>query len=47
MQVSSSKWVAHAPLPYGKLTLYAIPLTAAQDNLDGNGDVQRIQIVPA
>jgi trypsin len=46
-QRSASTWVAHAPLPYGTLTLYAIPLNATQDDLDGNGDVQRIQIVPA
>jgi len=46
-QRSSTTWIAHAPLPYGTLTLYAIPLNAKQDDLDGNGDVSRIQIVPA
>jgi secreted trypsin-like serine protease len=46
-QQSSTTWVAHAPLPYGTLTLYAIPLNAKQTDLDGNGDVQRIQIVAA
>ena len=44
-QVSATKWIAHAPLPYGVLTMYAIPLNATQDDLDGNGDVQRIEIV--
>jgi len=43
-QISATRWRAHAPLPYGNLTLYAIPLNASQDDLDGDGDVQRIQI---
>jgi secreted trypsin-like serine protease len=43
-QLSATRWIAHVNLPYGNLTLYAIPLTAAQDDLDGNGDVQRIQV---
>jgi len=43
---SSGTWTVKTALPFGKLTLYAIPLTAAQDDLDGNGDVERIEIVP-
>lgn len=43
-QLSGTRWRAHINLPYGNLTLYAIPLTSAQDDLDGDGDVQRIQI---
>ena len=43
---SSGVWTVKTALPFGKLTLYAIPLTAAQDDLDGNGDVERIEIVP-
>ena len=43
----SGRWTVKTDLPYGKLTLYAIPLTAAQDDLDGQGDVERIEIVPA
>jgi len=43
-QISPTRWRAHANLPYGNLTLYAIPLTSLQNDLDGNGDVQRIQI---
>lgn len=45
-QDSNGQWTAKTSLPFGKLTLYAIPLTAAQDDLDGNGDVRRIEIVP-
>lgn len=44
---SSGTWKVRTDLPFGKLTLYAIPLTAAQDDLDGNGDVLRVEIVPA
>jgi hypothetical protein len=43
-QVSPTRWKARANLPFGNLTLYAIPLTAGQDDLDGDGDVQRIQV---
>jgi secreted trypsin-like serine protease len=43
-QISATRWRAHAPLPYGNLTMYAIPLNAAQDDLDGDGDVERILI---
>jgi secreted trypsin-like serine protease len=43
----TGRWTATTNLPFGKLTLYAIPLTKAQDDLDGNGDVERIEIVPA
>ncbi|MCW2967573.1 MAG: putative trypsin-like protease [Solirubrobacteraceae bacterium] len=43
-QLSPSKWRAHVNLPYGNLTLYAIPLTSSQDDLDGDGDVERIQV---
>jgi trypsin len=43
-QISPTRWRAHAPLPYGKLTLYAIPVNKALDDLDGDGDVLRIQI---
>lgn len=41
------RWTVTTDLPFGKLTLYAIPLTESQDDLDGNGDVERIEIVPA
>lgn len=43
-QLSPTRWKAHANLPYGLLTLYAIPLTAEFDDLDGEGDVQRVRI---
>ena len=43
-QLSSTRWRAHVNLPFGHLTLYAIPLNSAQDDLDGDGDVQRVQI---
>jgi hypothetical protein len=43
-QLSASRWRAHAPLPYGNLTLYAIPVNAALDDLDGDGDVIRLEI---
>jgi len=43
----TGRWTATTNLPFGKLTLYAIPLTRTQDDLDGNGDVERIEIVPA
>lgn len=44
-RVADGRWRVHVNLPFGTLTLYAIPLTAAQDDLDGDGDVQRVQIV--
>ncbi|MFL5844554.1 MAG: S1 family peptidase [Solirubrobacteraceae bacterium] len=43
-QISPTRWRAHAPLPYGNLTLYAFPVNEKQDDLDGAGDVQRVQI---
>lgn len=43
-QLSATRWKAHVNLPFGLLTLYAIPLTAAMDDLDGDGDVQRIRV---
>jgi secreted trypsin-like serine protease len=43
-QISATRWKAHVNLPYGTLTLYAIPLNSAQDDLDGEGDVQRFLI---
>jgi secreted trypsin-like serine protease len=43
-QASEVRWRAHVNLPYGNLTLYAIPLTATMDDLDGDGDVQRIRV---
>jgi trypsin len=43
-QLSPTRWRAHAPLPFGRLTLYAIPVNKALDDLDGDGDVERIQI---
>jgi trypsin len=46
-RVSATQYVAQTDLPFGKLTLYAIPLNATQDDLDGDGDVSRIEIVPA
>jgi secreted trypsin-like serine protease len=42
-QISATRWRVHAPLPYGILTMYAIPLNATQDDLDGDGDVTRIE----
>jgi secreted trypsin-like serine protease len=46
-RLSATRYVAQDNLPYGRLTLYAIPLNAAQDDLDGDGDVTQISIVPA
>jgi secreted trypsin-like serine protease len=46
-RLASGRWQVTTDLPFGKLTLYAIPLDAAQDDLDGDGDVERIEIVPA
>ena len=43
-QLSATRWKAHANLPFGLITLYAIPLTAEMDDLDGEGDVQRYRI---
>jgi secreted trypsin-like serine protease len=43
-QLSPTRWRAHVNLPYGLLTLYAIPLNTTQDDLDGDGDVQRVRI---
>jgi secreted trypsin-like serine protease len=43
-QLSPTRWRAHAPLPYGRLTLYAIPVNKAMDDLDGDGDVLRMLI---
>ncbi len=45
-RISATKYVAQDNLPYGRLTLYAIPLNATQDDLDGDGDVEQISIVP-
>lgn len=41
---TATRWVVKADLPYGLLTLYAIPLNKAQDDLDGDGDVAEISI---
>jgi secreted trypsin-like serine protease len=43
-QLSATRWKAHVNLPFGLITLYAIPLTAEMDDLDGEGDVQRYRI---
>jgi trypsin len=43
-QISPTRWKARVNMPYGVVTLYAIPLNAAQDDLDGEGDVQRYRI---
>lgn len=43
-QLSATRWKARANLPFGLVTLYAIPLTAAMDDLDGEGDVERYRI---
>lgn len=43
-QLSPTRWRARAPLPFGNLTLYAFPVNEALDDLDGEGDVQRVEI---
>lgn len=43
-QVSPTRWTVHVPLPYGIVTMYAIPLNADQTDLDGDGDVQQYEI---
>ena len=43
-QVSATKWKVHVYLPFGNLTLYAIPLNKAEDDLDGDGDVQQLEV---
>jgi hypothetical protein len=43
-QLSATKWKVHVVLPFGNLTLYAIPVNSALDDLDGDGDVQQVQI---
>lgn len=43
-QISATRWKARANLPFGLITLYAIPLSATMDDLDGEGDVQRYRI---
>lgn len=43
-QLSPTRWRARANLPVGTLTLYAFPLNASQDDLDGDGDVTRVKI---
>ena len=43
-QDAKGNWYVKADLPYGNLTLYAIPLTKGQDDLDGDGDVQEVAI---
>jgi hypothetical protein len=43
-QLSDARWKARANLPYGTVTLYAIPLAATQDDLDGDGDVQQVRV---
>ena len=43
-QLSETRWKARANLPFGNVTLYAIPLTASMDDLDGEGDVERYRI---
>jgi secreted trypsin-like serine protease len=42
-QLSKTRWKVHVFLPYGNLTLYAIPLTEAFDDLDGDGDVVQVR----
>jgi hypothetical protein len=44
-RVSATRWVLQDDLPFGRLTLYAIPLNKAQDDLDGDGDVVQVSIV--
>jgi secreted trypsin-like serine protease len=46
-QVRSGVWRAHSDLPFGRLTVYAVGVNAAQDDLDGDGDVAQVSIVPA
>lgn len=43
-QLSPTRWRARANLPYGNVTLYAIPFNADMTDLDGDGDVQRYRI---
>ena len=43
-QLSARRWKAHVFLPFGNLTLYAIPVTAELDDLDGDGDVQQVRV---
>jgi secreted trypsin-like serine protease len=43
-QLSANRWKARANLPYGRVTLYAIPLSSTMDDLDGQGDVERYDI---
>ena len=43
-QISATRWKARANLPFGNVTLYAIPFNADMSDLDGDGDVQRYRI---
>lgn len=43
-QLSAKRWVARANLPFGRLTLYAIPFNEDMSDLDGDGDAQRVLI---
>jgi secreted trypsin-like serine protease len=43
-EVAPGRWQASLNLPFGRLTLYAFPLNAAQDDLDGDGDVERLVV---
>jgi trypsin len=43
-RISSTRFVAQTDLPFGRLTLYAIPVNQKLDDLDGDGDVVEISI---
>ncbi|HEX8084870.1 MAG TPA: serine protease [Solirubrobacteraceae bacterium] len=43
-EVSPGRWTGRLNLPVGRMTLYAFPLDAEQDDLDGDGDVERLVI---
>lgn len=43
-RISPTTYIAQNDLPYGRLTLYAIPQNATRDGLDGKGDAEKIII---
>ncbi|MDQ3742662.1 MAG: serine protease, partial [Actinomycetota bacterium] len=43
-EVAPGRWRASIDLPLGRISLYAFPLDADQDDLDGDGDVEQLVI---
>jgi secreted trypsin-like serine protease len=41
---AAGRWSGRIDLPVGRVQLYAFPLNAAQDDLDGDGDVETVSV---